>query len=175
MLKTVISESDKQLLKEARNSYPHPRVLRKLDALYLKSFGLSNALICEVLDVCDNTLRDYFKQYLEGGVETLKEIKFHKPDSDLRKYAESIVRNFMDTPPCSIADASSAIATVTGIKRGETQTGKFLKSLGFRCVRKETISESRLSDSKNCDRRNVWKLPQTSDWKHQKLLIKRNI
>jgi hypothetical protein len=66
MLKVDIKESDRQLLKESRYNEPHPRVMRKMDALHLKSYGLVNELICDIIGVCDNTLRGYYKQYLEG-------------------------------------------------------------------------------------------------------------
>ena len=62
MLKIDIKESDRLLLKDSRYNEPHPRVMRKMDALYLKSFGLENKLICNVIVVCENTLLGYYKQ-----------------------------------------------------------------------------------------------------------------
>ena len=90
MLKIEIPESDRRLLQVARYSQLHPRVMLKMDALHLKSFGLKDSLICEILDICDNTLRSYYKQYLAGGIEGLKAINFYQPCSDLNEFSGTI-------------------------------------------------------------------------------------
>ena len=49
MLKIEITELERQQLQAARYSHPHPRVMRKIDAVYLKSFGLPNNLYVKLL------------------------------------------------------------------------------------------------------------------------------
>jgi DNA-binding NarL/FixJ family response regulator len=56
---------------------PHPRVMQKYDALYLKDCGLSNKQICLILSICNNTLLSFIKQYTEGGLKRLNEINFN--------------------------------------------------------------------------------------------------
>jgi len=157
MLKIDVKESDRQLLKEARYNEPHPRVMRKMDALHLKSFGLENELICNIIGVCDNTLRGYYKQYLEGGVEQLKEINFYRPCSDLKEFSGTIEDYFLNNPPTSILQAAAIIEKLTGIKRCETQVRKFLKSLNFRFIKSCPVPAKALDESKKKSNENFWK------------------
>ena len=87
MLKIDIPASDVELLRHERYNHPHPRVQIKMDVLLLKALGLPNALIRQITGVCENTMREYWKQYKEGGIERLKEVKFYRPGSELQEHS----------------------------------------------------------------------------------------
>ena len=157
MLEITIKASDIQVLQQERYTHPHPRVMLKMDVVYLKGLGLDNDLVCKITGVCGNTLRDYLKQYSQGGIEGLKEINFHKPSSDLKAYSGTIEDYFMKNPPCSISQASAKIEEITGIKRGETQTRKFLKSLNFKYMKTGSVPAKVLTDLKKTNKENFWK------------------
>jgi len=157
MLQIPISESDVQLLKQERYNHPHPRVMLKMDVVYLKGLQLDNALVCKITGVCDNTLRDYLKQYSEGGIERLKEVNFYKPTSELTAYSGTIENYFKANPPTSISQASAKIEELTGIKKGETQTRKFMKSLGFKYIKTASVPAKVLTDEKKLNSENFWK------------------
>ena len=75
----------------------------------------------------ENTIRDYFELYEEGGIEKLKELTYYVPESKLNAHVTSLEVHFRDNPPASIKEAQSEIQTITGVKRSETQVAKFLK------------------------------------------------
>jgi len=157
MLKIDILETDIPLLKYERYNHLHPRVMLKMDVLYLKSFGLSNDLICKITGVCGNTLREYLKQYQNGGIERLKELNFNKPSSELSEYSGTIEEYFTENPPSSITEAMSKIEEITGIKRGETQVRKFLKSLNFRYIKTCSVPAKALTEEKKTNNVSFWK------------------
>ena len=157
MLKIDILETDIPLLKYERYNHLHPRVMLKMDVLYLKSFGLSNDLICKITGVCGNTLREYLKQYQNGGIERLKEVNFNKPSSELSEYSVTIEEYFTENPPSSITEAMSKIEEITGIKRGETQVRKFLKSLNFRYIKTCSVPAKALTEEKKTNNVSFWK------------------
>jgi hypothetical protein len=64
-------------------------------------------------------------------VEKLKEVHFNQPQSELVQHVTSLEAYFRATPPTSIKQAQSAIETLTGIKRSETQVREFLKKTPF--------------------------------------------
>jgi len=156
MIKVEISESDRSLLKELRYTSHHPRVMCKMDALYMKSLDIDNKLICKILDICPNSLLEYIRQYKRGGIEELSKIKFNKPCSELKVYSGSIEEYFTLHPPASIAEASAKIEKLTGIKRGETQVRKFLKSLKFRYIKTGSVPAKALTEEKKTNRENFW-------------------
>jgi len=157
MLNINISDSDVEMLKDKRYNHPHPRVQQKMEVLLLKKYGIKDALICQITNICGNTLREYLKQYQNGGIERLEEVNFYKPGSELNKYSGTIEQYFTENPPTSILQASAKIEEVTGIKRSETQTRKFLKSLNFRYLKSCSVPAKVLTEEKKTNRENFWK------------------
>jgi len=163
MLKINIPETDITLLRQERYNHPHPRVMLRMDVLLLKALEFSNEDICRITGVCGNTMREYWKQYEEGGIERLKEVRFNKPVSQLTKFSGTIEQYFTENPPSSISAASAKIEELTGIKRGETQTRKFLKNLGFKHIKTCSIPAKALTEEKKTSKENFWKKTSNLD------------
>jgi transposase len=98
-----------------------------MEALWLKSHNLPHGLIAELVGMSENTIREYFDLFIEGGIEKLKEVDFYRPESALVEHTTSLEAYFRDHPPATIKEAQSEIETLTGIKRSETQVAEFLK------------------------------------------------
>lgn len=135
MIKIEFTEAEKQALNYQRYHHPHPRVQIKMEALWLKSQGLSHREIVRFTGISPNTLRKYLQDYLEGGIEKLKEINFNRPTSKLTEHKQKIEEYFRSNPPANINEALAKIEELTGIKRSPTQVRLFLKSIGMRCLK----------------------------------------
>jgi transposase len=98
-----------------------------MEALWLKGHGLPHAQITQLVGVTENIMRDHFELYQQGGVEKLKELNYHVPESKLNAHITSLEAYFRDNPPASIKEAQSEIEAITGVKRSETQIAEFLK------------------------------------------------
>jgi transposase len=133
MLTIEFTEADKQALNYERFHHPHPRVQRKMEALWLKSQGLSHKDIAKLTGISPNTLRSYLRAYQSGGRDRLKQINFYRPKSELMAQAKTLEAYFRQSPPASIREAANKIEELTGIKRRPTQVRQFLKSIGIRC------------------------------------------
>jgi len=156
MLQVIIKEEDKEVFARDRYEHIHPRVCQRMDALHLKSKGVSNQQICNILGICNNTLLGYFRMYQAGGVDELRKINFNRPQSQLVAYKDSIEKYFIEHPPCSISEAAAIIKELTGIERKETQVRKFLKSIGFRCLQVGVVPAKALTEEKKTNKRNIW-------------------
>jgi len=122
------------ILNDERYSHPVPIVQRRMEALWLKSHNLPHSQIAALVGVCENTLRDYFELYQEGGIEGLKTVRFHRPGSELDAHITSLEAYFKEHPPATIKKAQYDIETLTGIRRSRTQVRVFLKKkLHLRC------------------------------------------
>lgn len=139
MIRIEFSEDEIHELHDQRFHHPHPRVQIKMEALLLKSQGLSHGEICRLLRVSPNTLRSHLRDYLEGGIEKLKELNFHRPQSELGEHRETIESYFQEHPPATIKEAAAKIEELTGIRRSQTQVSQFLKSLGLRRLKVGSI------------------------------------
>ena len=121
-----------EALHHERYHHPHPRVQRKMEAVWLKSQGLSHQEIARLTKISVNTVTSYMRAYQQGGIEQLKQVNFYKPLSSLNDYTATIEAYFIEKPPATIKEAIDVIASLTGIRRGETQVRTFLQSMGLR-------------------------------------------
>lgn len=126
-IKLEIAPEDITTFNEERYCHPVPLVQRRMEALWLKSNGLTHEQISKLVGVCDNTLRDYFQRYRVEGVDGLRTIKFYRPQSELCDHINSLEDYFREHPPATIKQAQSDIESLTGIKRSPTQVRTFLK------------------------------------------------
>jgi len=118
-----------EIINEERDHHPVPLVQRRMEALWLKSHGLPHAQIAQLVTISENTLRDYFQLYLEGGLEKVREVHFYRPESQLMGHLTALEAHFRQHPPASIKHAQSEIEALTGIHRSESQVREFLKKL----------------------------------------------
>jgi len=127
---TIQVELSPEILKEIhyqRYNHPAPLVQRRMEALWLKGHGLPHGQIAELVGVTENTIREYFELYQQGGLEKLKELNYYRPQSKLNTHITSLETHFREHPPASIKEAQSEIEIITGVKRSETQVAEFLK------------------------------------------------
>ncbi len=135
MITLEFTEAEKHSLHYERFHHPHPRVQKKMEALWLKSQGLPHKEITKLTGISPNTLRSYLRDYQSGGIEKLKEVNFYRPQSELVNHTQTLEAYFRSAPPASINEAIAQIESLTGIKRSPTQVRSFLKSRGMRCLK----------------------------------------
>jgi transposase len=119
-------------LHHERFHHPHPRVQLRMEAVYLKSQGLSHHDICRLARISENTFRSYLRQFQEGGVERLKRIDWAGTESELDEHRQTLEDYFRQNPPRSTAEAAAAIERLTGVRRGPTQVRRFLTGMGLK-------------------------------------------
>jgi transposase len=110
-----------------RYNHLAPLVQRRMDAIRLKAYGMLHKQIAEILGITENTLRDYFDLYEQGGLEKLKEIHYYQPESELKEHIVSLEAHFREHPPATIKQAQHEVEIITGVRRSETQIREFLK------------------------------------------------
>ena len=139
MIKIEFTEEDIIQLRLNKNNHPHSRVRLKMEALVLKSSGIEHSKISKILGISPNTLTGYLRQYKEGGIERLKELRFYQPKSDLEKYSEPIYAHFKEHPPSSLKEAASEIEKICGIRRSLSQVRTFLIKLGMSRIKTGSV------------------------------------
>lgn len=122
-------------LQYQRFHHPHPRVQRKMEALYLMSQGVPCASVAQWLEVSRGTLTNYRNEYRAGGVVALQSVNFYRPQSALEAHRETVTAHFAAHPPATIKQACAVLEERTGVKRAPTQVRQFLHHCGLRCRR----------------------------------------
>jgi transposase len=67
---------------------------KKMEVLWLKSLNYPYKEIMKIAQISKVTLCDYLKDYQEGGIEKLKELKFYHRKSELNEYTKTIEEYF---------------------------------------------------------------------------------
>jgi len=139
MIKMSFTEEDIKELDYQRYHHPHPRVQKKMEVVLLKARDLSTEQIAHCVGICQNTVRSYLREYEQGGIETLKQVRFRQPQSKLQEHKTTLEAHFREHPPTSIAQAVRVIEELTGIKRSDVQVGIFLKKMGMKRLKTAAI------------------------------------
>lgn len=121
------TEEIKTELNYERYHHLVPLVQQRMEVLWLKSHNLSHEMIAKLGGVSPNTMREYFRLYEEGGVDGLKVVNFHRPESELSAHITTLEQYFQEYPPQTIKEAQHKIKELIGIERSETQIREFLK------------------------------------------------
>jgi transposase len=125
------STAERETLQYGRFHHPHPRVQLKMEALYLKSQGVSTVDVCRLCGISQSTWYRYLRAYRTGGLDTLQAGVCPRRLSPLADYRALLAADFRQRPPARVAEAAQRIEQLTGLKRGPTQVRQFLKSLGM--------------------------------------------
>jgi transposase len=110
-----------------RYHYPHPRVQRKMEVLWLKSQGLTHADIARLADVSPRSVHRYLDEFAQGGLDRVRRLDWRGKTCELDGYRQSLEDYFVEHPPRSAREAQQAIERLTGIRRGLSQVRAFLK------------------------------------------------
>jgi len=155
MIRIEFTEEEIAAIDYERFNHPHPRVQRKMETVWLKAKGVPHKEIARLTGFSSTTVTQHLREYKDGGIEALKTMSFFKPKSKLDTYQQIIEIEFLKNPPATIKEAGYTIEKITGIKRSETQTRKFLKRMGFKP-------------------RKIGMVPAKADIKKQKEYLKKN-
>ncbi len=130
MAKLTFTEADQQALHRERFEHPHPRVQKRMEALWLISQGLVYSEVARLSCVSDATIDRYVAIYRNDGLDGLREFNWGKSTvSELVEHKESLEESFRKNPPHTVAEACQRIKDETGVERGLTQVRAFLKGL----------------------------------------------
>ena len=140
MIRIEFSEQDLKQIQQLRYEHAHPRVRRRMEALWLKSQGLEHQEICRLAGLSSNTLRKYLRLFQAGGIKKLTELK---PVSELERHCYQLETYFREHPPATLNEAAAKIEELTGLKRSPSAVGRFLNALGMRRTRRNHPFKSR--------------------------------
>ena len=107
--------------------HQHPIVRRRMQALLLKSQGLSRRRIAQILNLNPSTVRTYFNLFVAGRVQALQRLGYLGKPNRLQERIDDILPALEAHPPATLKEAQAQIEAVSGLKRSLTQVSLFLK------------------------------------------------
>ncbi len=105
------------------------KVKRKLFALRMHHEGAKAGFIAKVLNVHQNSITNYLKEYRDGGLSATVEDRYYRPLSALAPYEQCLKCQFSIRPVRDAKEAVSRIESFCQIKISESQARRFMKRI----------------------------------------------
>jgi len=133
MISLKFSEQDLTNINEACEDSSLPdKIKRKLMCLRMHQQEVRHGVIAKVLNISNNTVTSYLKEYRDGGIPTTLEDRSYRPSSGLEPFLDCVKCSFSAWPPQDVSDAIRRITLMTGVTLSESQVRKTLHKMGFK-------------------------------------------
>lgn len=132
MIKLDLSEKQHAEIAEALDDpSTSERAKIKLLAIRLHSLAMPHGHIATALNISDDTVTNYLKTFLEGGVPALIENRHFRPTSSIDPFLTEITESLTQSPVATAKDAAHRILKITGIQLSEDQARRIMKRVGL--------------------------------------------
>lgn len=132
MYRVEISVEDRTKIDKLRNDHPNKLVRKRLSVLYFKSLNFTHKAIQIAVGCSSKLVTSALKMYLKGRLHEILEVRRHVRVSELEVHRNLIIKKFRESPPATVKEAAAVLYEITNLKRGLTQTKKFLYKIGLK-------------------------------------------
>lgn len=133
MIEINLTQQEIQDLNEAIDDPSHSEKTKiKLLVIRMRHEGAKTGFISKCLNLHSNTVTNYLNEFQSGKLPATLEDRYYKPTSSLDPFLPCIRCSFL---ACPVADAKQAVERIhklTGIRLSESQSRRFMKSLGLK-------------------------------------------
>ena len=132
MIKLNLSEEQRTEIAEALDDpSTSERAKTKLLAIRLHCLAMPHSHIATALNISDDTVTNYLKTFLEGGVPALIENRHFRPTSSVDPFLTEITKSLTRCPVATAKEAAHRIQQITGIQLSEDQARRIMKRVGL--------------------------------------------
>jgi len=130
-----ISKADADSARYEMFGSPDLIVQRRMLCLRMKSLGFAHHDIADVIGCSRNTIGNYVTLYEQSGIEGIRQLKHHRPESELDGHKTLVAASLREHPPRSVKEAAQRIEDLTGVKRSLGRVRCYLHRLGMKPLR----------------------------------------
>ena len=159
MIRITISPEDLKIINSERFTQSDPIISRRLHVLYFKSLNIQHQKIYEYADISAPALIEILRKYAKGGLEEVMRMNWKPRRAALDNHDELLKKHFHKHPPESVKVAGADIEKLTGIKRGKTQTRRFLHKIGMKPRKVAGIPSKADPEKQEEFKKKIWSLP----------------
>jgi transposase len=134
-LRVQLTEEEQHIVNEERISHPNERIRERMLVLWLLHNRVTRQKAAEIVGVGRATVQRFVVAFRDGGLDGLRRWDPNRPESELATFRELIRKSFEKQPARTVAEAAERVFQLTGLRRGPSQTRKFLKGLGLKFQR----------------------------------------
>ena len=133
MIEIHLTDQEIQDLNEAIDDPSHSEKTKiKLLVIRMRHEGAKTGFISKCLNLHSNTITNYLNEFQAGKLPATLENRYYKPTSSLEPFLPCIRCSFLAYPVADAKQAVERIHKLTGIRLSESQSRRFMKSLGLK-------------------------------------------
>lgn len=133
MIEIHLTHQDIQDLNEAIDDPSHSEKTKiKLLVIRMRHEGAKNGFIAKCLNLHGNTVTNYLNEFQIGKLPATLEDRYYKPSSSLDPFINCLKCSFRASPVADAKQAVDRIEKLTGIRLSESQSRRFMKTLGLK-------------------------------------------
>jgi transposase len=133
MTRIELSLADIRDIEDAMDDPSLSEKLRhKLLVIRMHSEGAKHGFIAKCLKLHANTITNYIKEWLSGGLPAIVEDKYYKPSSAMEPFMACLRCSFATAPVADTKAAVARIRALTGVSLSESQARRTLHKLGLK-------------------------------------------
>lgn len=108
------------------------KVRTKLLVIRMHAEGGKHGFIAKCLKLHPNTITNYLKEWLAGGLPAVVEDNYYRPSSAIEPFMACLRCSFAAAPVADVKAAAARIKALTGIHLSESQARRTLHKLGLK-------------------------------------------
>lgn len=132
MLHFEISKTDLQKVMYEKSHNPNYKIRNRSMVLWIKHLGKPHKEIAEICSLSPNQITKLLGQFMTQGSEAFFSLKYRKPESSLKPFADQLISEFIERPVFGAAQARKIIRQLTGIHLSIRAILYFLQNLGLK-------------------------------------------
>ena len=133
MIEIHLTDQEIQDLNEAIDDPSHSEKTKiKFLVIRMRHEGAKTGFISKCLNLHSNTITNYLNEFQAGKLPATLENRYYKPTSSLEPFLPCIRCSFLAYPVADAKQAVERIHKLTGIRLSESQSRRFMKSLGLK-------------------------------------------
>jgi len=133
MIEIHLTDQESEDLNEALDDPSHSEKAKsKLLVIRMRHEGAKTGFISKCLNLHPNTVTNYLNEFQSGKLPATLEDRYYKPTSSLDPFLACLRCSFRVCPVADAKQAVERIHKVTGIRLSESQSRRFMKTLGMK-------------------------------------------
>jgi transposase len=133
MIQLDVTAEEVQSFRKLALEHPHSFVRKKALTLLLHSGKIPTKHISVLLDVSENTSRNYLREYQTGGLQKMTEVRFRQPQSQLKPFDEHIKQILNENTFSTVKQICAVVHEKFDISIKPSAMRSHLKGLGAKC------------------------------------------
>lgn len=132
MLPFSLSKSDSDIVNIERKTHSHSLIRDRITVLHLLDLGYTRKTCAHIVGCHPNSITNYIKLYLQGGLDSIKELNYSYPRHELHSMQDQVDAALSEANCSTVREVGKLLSDRFSYNRSNESVRKFLHRLGYK-------------------------------------------